>query len=82
MKNDAWVLTVIPTHIKPIGCKQVFKVKENSDGTLNTHKARLVDNGFHQQHEFYFHETFSPVAKPTTIIIILTLDITYKWKIH
>lgn len=38
MKNDTWVLIFLPAHRKPIGCKWVFKVKENSDGSLNKHK--------------------------------------------
>lgn len=60
----------------------VFKVKENSDGTLNKHKEMLAAKGFHQQHGVDFHETLSHVIKPTTIRIILTLDITYKWEIQ
>jgi len=44
-------------------------------------KARLVAKGFHQVHGFDFHETFSPVIKPVTILIILTLALSNGWKL-
>ena len=59
----------------------MYKVKENADGSVNRFKARLVAKGFHQVHSFDFHETFSPVIKPVTIRIILTLALSYGWKL-
>ena len=35
----------------------------------------------HQVHGFDFHETFSPVIKPVTIRIILTLALSHGWKL-
>lgn len=48
MKNRTWSLVDLPPNRCAIGCKWVFRVKENADGTLNKLKARLVANGFHQ----------------------------------
>ena len=56
-------------------------MKENTDGSINRFKTRLVAKGFHQVHGFDFHETFSPVIKPVTIRIILTLALSYGWKL-
>ena len=50
-----------------IGCKWVFKIKRNSDGTIARYKARLVAKGFHQTPNVNYTQTFSPVIKPTTI---------------
>nr|KYP38387.1 Retrovirus-related Pol polyprotein from transposon TNT 1-94 [Cajanus cajan] len=47
--NHTWTLTTLPPGRKPIGCKWVFRVKENPDGSINKYKARLVAKGFHQQ---------------------------------
>lgn len=63
----------LPDRRKAIGCKWVFKVKENPDGTIKKNKARLVAKGFHQVTDFDFNETFSPVVKPTTIRVVLTI---------
>jgi len=60
------------------GCIQIFKVKENVDGSLNKYKAWLVVKGFTQQPEFDFSETVSPVIKPFSIRIILTIALTHK----
>lgn len=81
-RNKTWSLVPLPPNRKTIGCKWVFRVKENADGSVNKYKARLVAKGFHQVLGFDFNETFSPVIKPVTIRIILTLALTYRWPIQ
>ena len=78
-RNNTWSLVPLPPNRSAIGCKWVFQIKENSDGCINKYKARLVTQGFNQKFGFDFHETFSPVVKPVTIRIILTLGLTSKW---
>ncbi|KAG7597280.1 Zinc finger CCHC-type [Arabidopsis suecica] len=41
-KNKTWNLEDLPIGVKPIGLKWIFKLKSNSDGSINKHKARLV----------------------------------------
>ena len=59
LANQTWELVKLPSHRTPIGCKWVFIVKENADGTVNRYKARLVAKGFHQQKGFDIEETLS-----------------------
>src|ERR1051325_5690794 len=82
LAKNTWTLTSLPPHRKAIGCKWVFRVKENSDGSLNKYKARLVAKGFNQKYEFDYNETFSPVVKPATIKVLLTLALTYEWEVQ
>jgi histone deacetylase 1/2 len=82
MNNKTWSLVSLPAHRKAIGCKWVFRIKENPDGSINKYKARLVAKGFNQEASFDFQETFSPVVKPVTIRIILTLALSFKWDIQ
>lgn len=82
MTNGTWTLVKLPPHRNPVGCKWVFRVKENHDGTVNKFKARLVAKGFQQQPGFDFKETFSPVVKPVTIRVILSLALTCGWDIQ
>ena len=62
-----------------MGCKWVFRIKENADGIVNRFRARLVAKGFHQIAGCDFYKTFSPVIKPVTIRLIITLALTNKW---
>lgn len=41
-KNGSWTLEFLPRGKKIIGCKWVYKIKYNSNGTIERNKARLV----------------------------------------
>ena len=64
---------------KIIGCKWVYKVKLCLDDSIECFNAHLMAKGFHQTHGLDYFETFSPVVKPTTVRIILTLAISFHW---
>nr|KYP32233.1 Retrovirus-related Pol polyprotein from transposon TNT 1-94 [Cajanus cajan] len=82
LHNGTWSLVPLPPHRTAIGCKWVFRVKENPNGTVQKYKACLVAKGFNQQFGFDYHETFSPVIKPVTVRLILTLALTHHWPIQ
>ena len=81
LKSRTWDLIPLPANRQAIGCKWVFRVKENADGSINKFKARLVAKGFHQIHSFDFHETFSPMVKPIAILVALTLALSQGWEL-
>lgn len=60
----------------------MFKIKRNSDGSISRYKTRLVAKGFHQSADIDYFETYSPVVKPITIRVLLTLVISYNWPIR
>lgn len=57
----------------------MFKLKLNSDGSIETYKARLVAKGFNQEAGIDYHEILSPVVKPTTIRVVLSLALPKGW---
>ncbi|KAL6315361.1 hypothetical protein AAG906_000468 [Vitis piasezkii] len=59
LRNNTWSLVDLLAGRKVIGCKWIFRVKENPDGSINKYKARLVAKGFHQTIGFDYTETFS-----------------------
>jgi histone deacetylase 1/2 len=81
LNNNTWTLTNLPSDRKVIGCKWVFRIKQNPDGSILKYKARLVAKGFHKQHGFDFTETFSPEVKPITVRTVLTIAISRQWHI-
>ena len=70
-KNEAWDLVELPAGRKPIGSKWVFKKKTNAEGKVEKYKARLVAKGYSQVPGIDFGDIFSPVAKVTSIRLLL-----------
>ena len=82
MNNKTWVLVPPPSNQNIIGCRWVYKLKYKPDGTVERNKARLVAKGFHQTPGFDYFETFSPMVKPTTIRVVLSLALSKNWSIR
>eukprot|EP00253_Pinus_taeda_P022502 PITA_22502 len=72
-KNVAWDLVELPIGRKPIGSKWVFKKKTNAEGKVEKYKARLVVKGYSQVPGIDFGDIFSPVAKVTSIRLLLSV---------
>ena len=75
--NGTWDLVPLPTGKKAIGCRWVFAIKFNHDGSIARLKARLVDKGYASTYGVDYSNTFSPVAKMTSIRLFISLAASY-----
>jgi hypothetical protein len=82
IRYNTWHLVPPRDDLNIIDCKWVFKLKKKFDGTIDCHKAHLVAKGFKQQYGLDYDETFSPIVKPTTIRLLLSLAVTRGWSIR
>lgn len=56
--NGTWKLIDLPSNVKPIGSRRVYKIKHKVDGTIERYKARLVAKGYNQVEGLDFFYTF------------------------
>ncbi|KAH9714583.1 hypothetical protein KPL71_020707 [Citrus sinensis] len=82
MRNQTWCLVPPYQNVKLVGNKWIYRIKQNSDGSINKYKARLVAKGFLQTEGIDYQETFSPVVKAATIRIVLSLVVMNNWKLR
>ena len=76
-----WVKT-LPDGKRPVGSRVVYRDKLDGQGNHVKYKARIVARGFSQVPGEDFTETFSSVAKFTTLRVFLSLAAFLDFDIH
>lgn len=80
--NNTWSLVPPPLDQRVIGCKWVYKIKRQADSMIERYKTRLVAKGHHQAKGVDYFDTFSPVVRPTTIRLVLSIAISSQWSVR
>jgi hypothetical protein len=81
-QQATWSLVPLPTSKNVVSCKWVYKLKHHNDGSIARYKARLVAKGFLQHYGVDFDDTFSPIIKPPTVRLILSLAVSLNWPLR
>ena len=82
MKNDVWDVVPKSEGKSVVSSKWIYKIKHVADGNIQKFKARFVTWGFSQQEGVDYEETFAPVAKYTSIRVVLSIASEMRWRIH
>jgi hypothetical protein len=72
-ENKTWTLVRPPQDANIVGSRLTYKIKTDSNGNAGTYKARLVAQGFSQQHGIDYFETLSPVISMTGLRIFFVI---------
>lgn len=81
IENNTWTLvSELPQGRKAINSMWVFSIKD--EGNSSRYKARLVAKGCSQRPGVDYSETFAPVAKMTTVRVMLSIAVKKDWLIH
>ena len=80
-KNHTWDLVTLPPRQVVVGCKWIYKIKTRSDASIEHYKARLVAKGFTQEYGIDYDETFTPVARISSVRALLAVTAASKWNL-
>jgi hypothetical protein len=82
IKNEVWEIVPRPKSKDVVSSKWLFKIKHVADGSIEKYKERFVSRGFSQKEGIDYEETFTPIARYTSIRTIIALAAKMKWKLH
>jgi hypothetical protein len=78
-QNEVWSLVERPKQ-NVIRTKWVFRNKQDEHGVVTRNKAQLVAQGFTQVEGLDFGETYAPVARLESIIILIAYATNHDFK--
>jgi hypothetical protein len=82
LKNDVWAVVPRPRGKSVVTSKWLYKMKHTTNGNVEKFKARFVAHGFSQKEEIDYDEILAPVARYTSVRIIISLATVFGWKLH
>ena len=77
-----WDLASLPVGKSPIGCRWVYTVEIGLVGKVDRLKAHLVAKGYTQIYGSNYYDTFSPIAKMTSVHLLLSIAAMSSWPLY
>ena len=70
---DQFLVSCVEISKEVVGCRWVYAIKVGPNGEVDRLKAQLVAKGYTQIYGLDYGDTFSPVAKITTILLFFAM---------
>ena len=80
-ENATWSLVTRPPGKTIVGCHWVYTMKYLPNGSIVHLKARLIAKGYSQTYGVDYAKTFSPVAKISSVQILISLAANLGWQL-
>ena len=80
--SGTWKLVPLPLGKKTVGDQWVYAIKVGPDGEVDRLKARLAAKGNNQIYGLDYNDTFSPMAKITTMRLFFAMSTIRHWPLH
>ena len=77
-----WEIVSRPKGKSVVASKWIYKIKHAANSSIEKYKARFVARGFSQKDGVYYEETFSPVARYTSINMVISLTSVMGWNVR
>jgi hypothetical protein len=78
--NNTWHLVPLAAAGQNlIGCKWVYKIKQEADGSIDRYKVRLIAKRSKQRYVIVYDDTFNLVVKFYTIRLVLSVAVSQGW---
>jgi hypothetical protein len=82
LKNDVWEIVPRPVGKSVIDSRWLFMIKHATDGSIEKYKTRFVSKGFFQKEVVDYEETFAPVARFSSIRVIMSIASVFGWALY
>ena len=80
--TGTWDLVPLPADKSPVGCRWVYTVKIGPVGGVDRLKVCLVAKGYTQIYGSDYYDTFSSVAKMTSVCLFLFMATMSSWPLY
>ena len=80
-KNDVWDIVPRPEGKSVVTSKWIYKIKHTVDGSIERHETRFVARGFSRVEGIYYEETSPPLARYTSIRMIISPPTSMDWRV-
>ena len=80
--TSTWDLVTLLAGKSPVGCRWVYTVKIGSNGGVDRLKARLVAKEYTQIYGSDYYDTFSHVARMTSIRLLFSMVAMRSWPLY
>jgi hypothetical protein len=71
ISNKVFKPTVLPADRRAIRVRWIYRIKYDKNGAIKQYKARIIALGYQQVYGVDYSETYSPVARLTSLRILL-----------